>query len=240
MLAERNNKYMNVLITGGSRGIGLGIAKELDKAGHKLLLVGRNEEHLQQADQALTNRPILFIADVSQEVERDKLIQYISESGFSPDVLILNAAGFPPVGRSMLNASTQNLRDILEINLVSNYHLVQKLLPVIEKGAYPRIILIGSTVSIRRDKGDVYSLSKWALRSYAYSLRDEIKSLGVGVTLLNPGGTFTEQRVPREEEGNDRLLLPEDFGKIVSTILTLSPQAVVEEINLRPMLGDTY
>ena len=231
---------MNILITGGSRGIGLGIAKALDNVGHQLLLVGRNEEHLNQVKGSLKNPPLLFKSDLSKESDRDRLIQHIIQIRFSPDVLILNAAGFPPTGRSMLNASTQELRDILETNLVSNYHLVQQLLPLVQKGIYPRIILIGSTVSIRRDKGDIYSLSKWALRSYAYSLRDEIKTLGVGVTLLNPGGTYTENRVPKGGEPTDRLLVPSDYGTLVAALLSLSPQAVVEEINIRPMLGDSY
>ncbi|MGE5613750.1 MAG: short-chain dehydrogenase, partial [Bacillota bacterium] len=97
-----------------------------------------------------------------------------------------------------------------------------------------------STAGIRVDDGSLYGISKWALRSYAYFLRNELKHLGVGVTLLNPGGTFTQRRVPNEKIPSGRLLEASDIGKLVAAILTLSPQAVVEEINVRPLLGDTY
>ena len=71
-------------------------------------------------------------------------------------------------------------------------------------------------------------------------MRNELKALGVGVTLLNPGGTFTQKRVPNEKTPDGRLLEASDIGKLIAAILTLSPQAVVEEISIRPMLGDTY
>jgi NADP-dependent 3-hydroxy acid dehydrogenase YdfG len=126
------------------------------------------------------------------------------------------------------------------MNLINNYKLVQGFIDVIKRSSYPRIIIIGSTSGIRTDDGTLYGISKWAVRSYAYSLRNELKSHGVGVTLINPGGTFTEIRIPTDETPAGRLLEASDIGKMVATILSLSHQAVVEEINIRPMLGDTY
>ncbi len=100
-------------------------------------------------------------------------------------------------------------------------------------------VLIGSTSGIRRDKGGIYGISKWALRSYAYNLREECKPLGIGVSLINPGGTFTETRKKLSEE--DRSLLETtDLGKVIALTFRLSPQAVLEEVNIRPLQGDTY
>ena len=102
-----------------------------------------------------------------------------------------------------------------------------------------RIVLIGSTSGIRRDRGGIYGISKWALRSYAYSLREECKPMGIGVSLINPGGTFTETRKKSSEE--DRSLLEtSDLGKVIALTFRLSPQAVLEEVNIRPLQGDTY
>jgi hypothetical protein len=65
------------------------------------------------------------------------------------------------------------------------------------------------------------------------------QSDNIGVTLINPGGTLTDLW-EGEELAPNRLLEPSDIGKLISTILTLSPQAVVEELIVRPMLGDFH
>lgn len=231
---------MKILITGGSQGIGLAIAQELYANGHQLFLVGRDNERLQNALNHFPERADGFSADLSDGEQRNAVIRSAVQKSFFPDVLVLNAATFGQPGHSVVQPSVDEFRKLLETNLLANYHLVQEFLPSLQKSSYPRIILIGSTAAIRQDSGSLYAITKWALRSYAYSLRDELKTLGIGVTLLNPGGTFTEKRVPDDKTPNDRLLEASDIAKLISALLTLSPQAVVEELNIRPMLGDTY
>lgn len=233
---------MKVLITGGSQGIGLAIAKELYKNDHELFLVARDESKLKNSIESFHNQDRLngFACDISNSAQIDKLLKRTVEINFSPDVIILNAAYFGSPVRSVIEPLEDELRKILEVNLISNYRLVKEFVNIIKEGIYPRIIIIGSTASIRVDDGSLYGISKWALKSYAYNLRNELKDLGIGVTLLNPGGTFTEKRIPNEEISQDRLLEASDIGKLIAAILTLSPQAVVEELNIRPMLGDTY
>lgn len=231
---------MKVLITGGSQGIGFAIAKELHKNGHELFLTARDEERLNTAIKNFQGKAVGFACDLGKSGDIDALIKKTKEENFYPDVIVLNAAAFGNSERSVVKPSGDELRELLEINVIANYRLVQGFIDTIKQGEYPRIILIGSTASIRVDDGSLYGISKWALRSYAYSLRNELKNIGVGVTLINPGGTFTEKRVPNEKVSKDRLLEASDIGKLIASILTLSPQAVVEEINIRPLLGDTY
>jgi len=231
---------MKILITGGSLGIGLATAKEFHASGHELLLVARNPDTLQVAKDTLGSRTETFAADLADSVQISGLLQYIEQSNFFPNVLVLNAAAFCKNSRSVVTPSADELRDLLEVNVIANYQLVQGLLNYLKQSVYSRVVIIGSTASIRPDNGSLYGISKWALRSYAYSLRSELRTLGIGVTLINPGGTFTERRVPSKTVASDRLLEASDIGKLINTLLTLSPQAVVEEINIRPMLGDTY
>ena len=177
---------MNIVIIGGSRGIGKAAARELLQDGHKVLIVGRNPKTLEETGKELAGAAI-----------------YPCNACRTDEV-----AG-----------------------------LVQKFLPLLAPGS--RILLIGSTSGIRRDKGGIYGISKWALRSYAYNLREECKPLGIGVSLINPGGTFTETRKKSSEE--DRSLLETtDLGKVIALTFRLSPQAVLEEVNIRPLQGDTY
>lgn len=231
---------MKVLITGGSQGIGLAIAKELHNNGHELYLIGRNSERLNKVIEDFSHRATGYVCDLSSPGQIEALINKTKQDKFEPDVIVLNAGSLGGRERSVINPSTDELREIIEVNLINNYKLVQGFIDVIKQSSYPRIIIIGSTAGIRTDDGTLYGISKWAVRSYAYSLRNELKNHGVGVTLINPGGTFTERRIPTDETPTGRLLESSDIGKMVVAILSLSHQAVVEEINMRPMLGDTY
>jgi NADP-dependent 3-hydroxy acid dehydrogenase YdfG len=63
--------------------------------------------------------------------------------------------------------------------------------------------------------------------------------LGIGVSLINPGGTFTETRI-KQSEDDRHLLETSDIAKLIAIVFRLSPQAVIEELNIRPLVGDTY
>lgn len=94
--------------------------------------------------------------------------------------------------RSVTQPAPEELLSILDANIVAHYRLTQVILPELPK--YGRIVIIGSTAGIRKDNGGIYGISKWALRSYAYNLREEAKQYDIGVSLIHPGGTSTEQR----------------------------------------------
>ncbi|GGF91631.1 oxidoreductase [Paenibacillus albidus] len=230
---------MNILITGGSRGIGLAISRKLGAGGHRLLISGRDKHHLESAAALLPKDTLYLTADAGELSSINQLAEYAKEHTFSPDVLVLNAAAFYDASRSVIEPDVTELERILRVNLLANVALVKAFLPAIKAGSYPRIFFIGSTAALRSDSS-FYAISKAALSNYAHGLREELKTFGVGVTLIHPGATFTERRVPGEGIAEDRFLASNDIAKIVETMLDLSPQAVVEEISIRPMLGDTY
>ncbi len=231
---------MNIAIIGGSRGIGKATALELARMGERLLITGRNKTTLLQAQQELPADTIALELDTTKEEDTDRLIS-VFEKDFALDGLILNAASFPDpkTQRSVIKPSVSELGDILNSNLTAYYRLVQKVLPIIQKSSVRKIVIIGSTSGVRQDKGGIYGISKWALRSYAYQLRDEAKELGIGVSLINPGGTFTETRI-KQSEDDRHLLETSDIAKLIAIVFRLSPQAVIEELNIRPLVGDTY
>ena len=98
-------------------------------------------------------------------------------------------------------------------------------------------VIIGSTAAYSSYSVPTYSIAKFALRGLATNLRKELMRENIGVTFLSPGGTLTDMWADVEVPPN-RLLEPHDIAKLVDSIFDLSPQAVVEEIIIRPMLGE--
>ncbi|MCR4991364.1 MAG: SDR family oxidoreductase [Lachnospiraceae bacterium] len=231
---------MNIAIIGASRGIGKAAALELAKTGEHLLITGRDEVTLLKTKQELPDDTLAYPLDTTKEEDIDKLVG-IFENEFPLDGLVLNAASFPDPKTqcSVLKPSVSELTGILDSNVTAHYRLVQKVLPIIQKSPVKKIVIIGSTSGVRQDKGGIYGISKWALRSYAYQLRDEAREYGIGVSLINPGGTFTEKRI-KQGEDDRHLLETTDIALLIATVFRLSPQAVIEELNIRPLAGDTY
>lgn len=230
---------MNIVIIGGSRGIGKATALELAKNGNRLLLTGRDKDSLEKTAKELPPDTLIFPLDVTEEESAGKLIGFMKQNDFKIEGLVMNAAKFPEASTktSVIKPEAKELSEILEANVVSNYRMVQHLLPLLKAG--DKIVIIGSTSGIRQDKGGVYGISKWALRSYAYNLRAECKENGISVSLVHPGATCTENRKKKSAE-DESLLETSDLGIMVATIFRLSKQAVVEELSMRPVIGDTY
>lgn len=229
----------NALITGGSRGIGYAIARELGSHGWGLFLVGENEDRVKGAAKTLQNTIGSVAVDLGTgESAAETVAATFRTSAASLDLLVLNAGIFIEESLAEVDASTFERN--MAVNLNANMFLVKHLLPSLRSGRSPRIVLIGSTAAYEPyPLVPTYGVAKWALRGFAINLRRELISERIGVTLLSPGGTLTDMWAGEELEPN-RLLEPRDIALLVVTITELSEQAVVDELVLRPMLGDIH
>lgn len=232
---------MKLLITGGSRGIGNAIAKEAAKAGHDLLLISKNAASLEkgynEVKAASKSTVQKFVCDVGDKNQLEKLHEYCQSTGFMPDVLVLGACIFFE-DMKLMNLSDEQFNTVLNINFMSVHHTVKLFVQHMKTIKSSKIIIIGSTVAYEPyPDGATHGVAKWALRGYAINLRKELMKDYIGVTFISPGNTLTDlwegETLPA-----DRLLEPGDIGKLVVAMLTLSNQAVVEELIVRPMLGD--
>ncbi|RZK11357.1 MAG: SDR family oxidoreductase [Flavobacterium sp.] len=230
---------MNILITGGSRGIGKGIALELNRAGHNLLLVAKTFNNLENAKNEMPDQNLrteIFECDLSQESEIDKLLSYSESIDFKPDVLVFDA-GSARVG-SLTESSFEDLKAVMDLNVYQVYHAVKRYYPILKQSNRARIYIIGSTASYEAYPSyPLYGLSKWSLRGYSLTLRQELMKDNIGVTLIHPGVTLTDQwngiNLPE-----NKYIVPADIGKLVSATLNLSEHALVEELTVKPVSGD--
>ena len=190
-----NNK--NAVITGGSDGIGLGIAKAFAREGANLLLIGKDPEKLQKAQQALLNEFAVQVhtlsADLSKTETVTEVVKDIEQLLPTVDILVNNAglARFVPfeqVDNTLYDAH-------FNLNVKAPYFLTQGLLPALVKSK-GNVINI-SSYSVHRmlpnRAATVYSATKGALNSFTKALAFEVGHLGVRVNAIAPGSISTPQ-----------------------------------------------
>ncbi len=233
---------MNVLITGASKGIGKAIAEKFAENGHALLLTSRNADQLQQTVTALQIRfpdiPIKsFAADLVQKEEAIALGMWaLREGDGAPEVLVNNAGIYFP--GSVADEEDGNLEKIMAINLYSAYHLTRTLLPRMIAKKQGHIFNMCSIASIQAyPNGGAYSISKFALLGFSKNLREEMKPHGIKVTAILPGAVYTDSW-KGSGIAPERIMEAADIANLLYTASRLSPQAVIEDIVIRPQLGD--
>ena len=231
---------MNIIITGGSRGMGKAMAFEFAKTSSHIILCARNVDHLQKTKAEIVDKfPTctidVFSADLSVKKEVEEFADFCL-SKFTPDILINNAGIYTP-GNTM-DASEEDFNNMMNLNFFSAYYLTKKLLPsmIVQKRGH--IFNVCSIASLRAyDGGGIYSISKFALNGFSQNLRHEMKPHGIKVTAVFPGAVLTDSWGDFDNS-NKRIMEATDISKMVFAASTLSTQAVVEEITIRPQLGD--
>ncbi|MBI1781274.1 MAG: SDR family oxidoreductase [Sphingobacteriales bacterium] len=237
---------MNVVITGASKGIGRAIAEIFAANGHNLYLCSRNEVALYKAmEELITKHPHIHVKakarDLSTREGVDSFGDWILNNSINIDVLVNNAGLFEP--GSVYNEPEGAIDRMMAVNFYSAYHLTRKLIhQMMEQSDYHgsrgHIFNICSTASLSAYKnGGAYSISKYALHGFSKNLREEMKSYKIKVTSVFPGAVYTDSWSGSDVDPK-RIMESEDIAKLVYTASQLSPTACVEDILIRPQLGD--
>ena len=232
---------MNVVITGASRGMGKAIAAKFSTEGYDLFLCSKDEKRLSECASELKainkDSNILFYpANLSNKNEAQGFGKWILQQNSPIDILINNAGHFLP--GSIYNEEDEVLEKMININLYSAYHLTRMLLPKMMKQKRGHIFNMCSIASLQAySNGGSYSISKFALMGFSKNLREEMKPYNIKVTSVYPGAVYTSSWKASGVE-RARIMEVNDIAESIYTISKLSPQACVEDIVLRPQLGD--
>jgi short-subunit dehydrogenase len=233
-------RNMNVIITGASRGIGKAIAEEFASKNQSLLLTSRSPKALYDAvEELVTKYPGATIKgkpfDLSIKEQAKECAAWCLEAGI-PGILVNNAGLFEP--GSVYNEPEGVLESQLQTNLYSAYHLTRALLPQMMKSKSGHIFNLCSIASLNAYKnGGAYSISKFALYGFSKNLREEMKPHGIKVTHVIPGAVMTDSWSGFDNAAH-RIMEASDIAKMIYAASQLSPAACVEEIVIRPQLGD--
>jgi short-subunit dehydrogenase len=232
---------MNAIITGASRGIGRAVAQVFALHGYNLYLTSKNEHHLLQAIEELrTAFPAVTIdgkaLDLSKKQEARLFGEWVTSNADTIDVLVNNAGNF--IQGNVSDEAEGALESMIETNLYSAYHLTRSLLPKMISERAGHIFTICSIASLMAyPNGGAYSISKFALLGFTRNLRKELQPYGVKVTAIIPGAVYTDSW-KGSGVSPQRIMESDDIAKMIYASSQLSPQAVVDEIIVRPQQGD--
>ena len=175
----------NVVITGGTTGIGLATAKAFISAGANVWITGRNADNLQKASSEINNSKLTtVVSDTSKLADISILQQAIADSGSQLDVLFLNAGigTFEPIEE----VTEANFDAQFNTNVKGNFFTLQKLLPHLADGA--SVIFTSSSAASAANLGtSIYSATKGALNKIAQIAANELAARKIRVNIISPG-----------------------------------------------------
>jgi short-subunit dehydrogenase len=229
------------IVTGGTKGIGKALIEALAAEGFSIATCSRNEEDLQrQKAQIGTMYPDVDFfyrrADLSQKKEVKAFAGMVLETGLPIEILINNSGLFIP--GQVHNEEEGALEYMINTNLYSAYHLTRALIGRMMDQKSGHVFNMCSTASIMAYvNGGSYGIAKAALLGFSRVLREEMKEHNIRVTSVLPGATFTASWEGTDLP-EDRFMKAEDVADTVLTAYKISDRTVMEEVLLRPQLGD--
>lgn len=228
------------VITGATRGIGRAIAENFAAEGFDLVVCSRNNQQLQTLKTDIESRFSVVcytrVTDLSIRNEVAQFVNFITDLKQPVEVLVNNTGIFIP--GKIHEEEEGALEKMIETNLYSAYHLTRGLIGNMKTNKRGHVFNICSTASITAyENGGSYSISKFAMYGMNKVLREEMKPHGVRVTAILPGATLTSSWAGVELP-EERFMKPEDVANALINAYKLSKQSVIEEIILRPQLGD--
>lgn len=230
-----------ILVTGGTKGIGKAIIEKFAANNFDVITCSRSNSDLQHLAKELKaaypdTNVYVYAADLTDKHQVKTFLSAIKELKRPVDVLINNAGYFVP--GEICTEPEGTLESMIQIHLYSAYYITRDIVQEMKAAKRGHIFNVCSIASMKAyPNGGSYAIAKAALLGFSRCLREELKSFDIRVTALLPGATRTQSwdgvNLPEE-----RFMKTEDIADIVYTAYAISGRSVVEEVLIRPLLGD--
>lgn len=222
-----------ILITGSSSGIGQAIASCLLENGSAVVGLARNHDKFKPNSTHYFPYTIDF-ADIARLRP-----QFLAIQKQHPDIAaVICCAGYGHFAE-IEQFSVQHMLNLMNVNFLSQAILLKTLLPMLRKQQQAKIIFMGSECALQgQKKGAMYCAAKFALRGFSQSIRKELASANVAVTLINPGMVDTPFFAELNFKPGDDIsncITPQQITAAILMLLNTDNNCVIEEINLQPM-----
>lgn len=232
---------MNAIITGASKGIGKAIAEKFVNQYVNIIICARDIGALEKTanELKLLNKNVtieFYASDLSKKEETQLFGKWCLEKFSTIDILVNNTGSYLP--GNITDEEDGTLEKMIDTNLYSAYHLTRIIAPKMQAQQSGHIFNMSSIAGLQAYKnGGAYSISKFALQGFSKNLREELKPYFVKVTTINPGATMSDSWSGSGVD-EDRIMKASDIAEVLWNAYSLSNQTVVEDIVLRPVLGD--
>jgi 3-oxoacyl-[acyl-carrier protein] reductase len=231
-----STKIKTALITGGTKGIGYGVAEMLIKEGIKVAITGRNEETVNtaiaQLNQIKEGYALGIVADVRNfESQQNAVNQVLGQWG-SLDILVANAGvgHFAPIETMTL----EQWHETMDINLTGVFYSVKAALPALKESKGYLITIASLAGTNFFANGSAYNASKFGLVGFTQAVMLDVRNDGIKVTTIMPGSVATHFNDHEPSEKDAWKIQPEDIGQMVADLLKMNPRTLPSKIEVRP------
>jgi NAD(P)-dependent dehydrogenase (short-subunit alcohol dehydrogenase family) len=237
----QNQKSPVVLVTGASQGIGAAIAQTFAREvrGARLALVARNVRNLQAVAKAcmkLGAKTAVFECDVANAASVDLMAAEVRKACGAPDVLVNNAGAFTMA--PFVRTTVAQFDEMIAVNLRSAFLVTRAFLPAMLRRRSGDIFFLSSIAGLGAyPQAAAYCAAKFGVTGLAQVLRAETKAHGIRVCCVHPGATWSPSW-ERSGVKPERIMPAEDIARAILDVHRLGRRTVVEQIVLRPQLGD--
>ena len=228
------------IITGASTGIGKHISVELSKKEYIVVLISRSKDKLKSVKKIIDKNGhecIIIESDISKESSVDKIFKKIKS--FNNIDILINNAGLG-IFNKIENISNSDWDVQINTNLKGSFMMTRNIIPMMKKNKNGKIVFINSVAGLKPyPYSSAYVASKFGLRGFASSIREELRKDNIKVISVHPGAIDTpfwneiEGDFPRE-----KMLSPIDISKSIVNSLLSRNNLVNEEIVIRSISGD--
>jgi len=183
------------LVSGGNRGIGLEVCRQLAEGGYTVVVGSRVEERGRAAAEGLEGEAIPHQLDVSDAGSVDRMAAFLEDEFGRLDILVNNAAISNDDGQRGVDADLDRVKEALEANLFGAWRLCETAVPLMRRHGYGRIVNVSTGLASLEDMGGGspgYRVSKTALNALTRILASELRGSGILVNAVNPGWVQTE------------------------------------------------
>ncbi|APQ17210.1 SDR family oxidoreductase [Maribacter hydrothermalis] len=224
-------------ITGGTKGIGFGVAKALVNEGMKVAISGRSQSSVDQALKEFNSDAVLgIVSDVSKLKDENKAVTKIIEKWEHIDVVLANAGvgNFAPIDEM----TAEEWHQMIDVNLNGVFHTLKASVEGLKKskGYYITLASLAGTNFFANGAG--YNASKFGVVGFTQAAMLDLRQYDIKVSTIMPGSVATHFNDNEPSEKDAWKIQPEDIGQLVVDLLKMNERTLPSKIEIRPTRPD--
>ena len=231
-------KNKTAIVTGGTKGIGRGIAEALIREGVSVCISARHQDEIDEAadelNQLNAGRAVGFVCDVRDYRRVKELIDHTAKELGGLDILV-NNAGIGTFRTTVEETAPETFRAVLETNLFGVFYCCREAIPAMRQRGGGYIINISSLAGTNaHPRMAAYNASKFGLNGFSEALMQEVRHDNIKVSYVMPGSVNTEFGGDSPSDENSWQLTPADIARVVLDLLQHDDRALVSRVEIRP------